>query len=58
MAVAPGHRVSTDLVVTPTVFWPLIVDLYRVANSKVVRNDLEVSTLVRHGFFSTDFGWR
>ncbi len=37
-------------IVTPTVFWPLIVELYRVANNKIVRNDAEVSTLVRHWF--------
>ena len=41
-------------IVTPTVFWPLIVDLYRVANTKIVRNDAEVSTLVRHWFV---FDW-
>lgn len=41
-------------IVTPTVFWPLIVELYRVANNKIVRNDAEVSTLVRHWFI---FDW-
>lgn len=35
---------------TPTVFWPIITELYRVANGKIVRSDVEVRTLVRHWF--------
>jgi hypothetical protein len=37
-------------IATPTVFWPLITDLYRVANGRVTMSDAAVATLVRHWF--------
>ena len=36
------------------VFWPLIVDLYHVANGKMIRSEAEVRALVRHWFL---FDW-
>lgn len=41
-------------IVTPTVFWPIIVELYRVANGKIVRSDQQIAMLVRHWFL---FDW-
>jgi hypothetical protein len=37
-------------IATPTVFWPIITELYRIANGKTIKNDAEVVTLVRHWF--------
>jgi hypothetical protein len=37
-------------IATPTLFWPLITQLYRVANRRVTMSDDAVATLVRHWF--------
>lgn len=37
-------------IATPTLFWPIITELYRVANGKLARTDAEVATLVHRWF--------
>lgn len=34
-------------ILTPTIFWPIIIDLYAVASRKVVRSDTDVAQLVQ-----------
>lgn len=34
-------------IATPTLFWPVITELYRLANGRVVKSDAEVAALVR-----------
>jgi len=37
-------------ILTPTVFWPIINDLYAVASGKVVRSEADLAQLVRRWF--------
>ena len=37
-------------ILTPTVFWPIINDLYAVASGKVIRSDADLVQLVRRWF--------
>jgi hypothetical protein len=37
-------------IATLTVFWPIITELYRIANGKTIKSDAEVVTLVQHWF--------
>ncbi len=37
-------------IATPTVFWPMIVELYRIANGELIRSDDHVLALVHHWF--------
>jgi hypothetical protein len=37
-------------IATPTVFWPIINELYAVAHGKVVKSDIEIGSLVQRWF--------
>src|SRR5258708_37691371 len=46
----PVAAVALIWLATPTVFWPLIGELYRVSHGTITRTDAEVRTLVLHWF--------
>jgi hypothetical protein len=53
--------VTTFLLVwifTPTVFWPIINEIYAAASGRVVRSEAELVQLVRRGSSTTGCEWR
>ena len=46
----PAVAFTLIWIATPTLFWPIITELYRVANGKAIESDTQVAILVRHWF--------
>jgi hypothetical protein len=45
--VGASYHFSQISVFTPTMFWPMIRELYRAGSGKIVRSDAELIVLVR-----------